>query len=42
MIVLAGGDVVLPDRVLSQGAIVIDGGRIASIEPGRRESCACF
>jgi N-acetylglucosamine-6-phosphate deacetylase len=34
MIVLAKGDVVLPDRVLSEGTIVIDEGRIAVIEPG--------
>jgi N-acetylglucosamine-6-phosphate deacetylase len=34
MIVLARGDVVLPDRVLSEGTIVIDAGRIAAIEPG--------
>jgi N-acetylglucosamine-6-phosphate deacetylase len=34
MIVLAKGDVVLPDRVLSAGTIVIDNGRIAAIEPG--------
>jgi N-acetylglucosamine-6-phosphate deacetylase len=34
MIVLAKGDVVLPDRVISAGTIVIDNGRIAAIEPG--------
>ena len=33
MIVLSKGDVVLPDRVLSEGTIVLDGGRIAAIEP---------
>ncbi len=33
MIVLAKGDVVLPDRVLSEGTIIIDAGRIAAIEP---------
>jgi N-acetylglucosamine-6-phosphate deacetylase len=33
MIVLAKGDVVLPDRVLSEATIIIDGGRIAVIEP---------
>ncbi len=32
MIVLAGGDVVLPDRVLSRGTLVIDEGRIADID----------
>ncbi len=36
MIVLAGGDLVLPDRVLPNGSLVIDAGRIAAIEPGRR------
>jgi N-acetylglucosamine-6-phosphate deacetylase len=34
MIVLAKGDVVLPDRVLSEGTIIIDAGRIVGIEPG--------
>jgi N-acetylglucosamine-6-phosphate deacetylase len=34
VIVLAKGDVVLADRVLSEGTIIIDGGRIAAIEPG--------
>jgi N-acetylglucosamine-6-phosphate deacetylase len=33
MIVLSKGDVVLPDRVLSEGTIIIDAGRIAAIEP---------
>ena len=32
MIVLSKGDVVLPDRVLSEGTITIDAGRIATIE----------
>jgi N-acetylglucosamine-6-phosphate deacetylase len=32
MIVLANGDVVLPDRVLSEGTIIIDAGRIVAIE----------
>jgi N-acetylglucosamine-6-phosphate deacetylase len=32
MIVLAKGDVVLPDRVFSEGTIIIDAGRIAAIE----------
>ena len=32
MIVLAGGDVVLPDRVVRGGSIIIDGGAIAGIE----------
>jgi N-acetylglucosamine-6-phosphate deacetylase len=33
MIALSKGDVVLPDRVLSAGTIIIDAGRIAAIEP---------
>jgi N-acetylglucosamine-6-phosphate deacetylase len=31
MIVLSGADLVLPDRILSPGTLVIDGGRIAEI-----------
>ena len=34
MIILAGGDLVLPDRVLSGGSLLIDDGRITGIEPG--------
>jgi N-acetylglucosamine-6-phosphate deacetylase len=34
MIALARGDVVLPDRVLSEATIIIEAGRIAAIEPG--------
>jgi N-acetylglucosamine-6-phosphate deacetylase len=33
MIALSGADIVLPDRVLQGGSIVIDQGRIAAIEP---------
>ena len=33
MIALSGADVVLPDRVVQGGSIVIDRGRIAAIEP---------
>jgi N-acetylglucosamine-6-phosphate deacetylase len=36
MIVLAGGDLVLPDRVVSGGSMVIDGARIAALEPKTR------
>jgi len=36
MIVLAGGDLVLPDRLLTSAALVIDGPRIAAIEPRSR------
>jgi len=35
MIVLAGGDIVLPDRILSNGSLVIDQGRIAAIDMAR-------
>jgi N-acetylglucosamine-6-phosphate deacetylase len=34
MIVLSGADLVLPDRILSPGTLVIDGDRIADIRPG--------
>ena len=34
MIRISGADLVLPDRVLTGGAIVIDGDRIAEIRPG--------
>lgn len=37
MIVLAKGDVVLPDRVLTAGTIIIDRGRIAAVESGAAE-----
>jgi N-acetylglucosamine-6-phosphate deacetylase len=33
MIVLSGADLVLPDRILSPGTLVIDGGRIVEIRP---------
>jgi len=36
MIVLSGASLVLPDRVLSPGTLVIEDGRIASEEPGER------
>jgi N-acetylglucosamine-6-phosphate deacetylase len=35
MIVLAGADVVLPDRVMPQTRVIIDGGRIAALAPRR-------
>lgn len=35
MIVLAGGDLVLPDRVVPGGSLVIDNGRITAVEPRR-------
>jgi N-acetylglucosamine-6-phosphate deacetylase len=36
MIVLSGADVVLPDRLLSPGTILLDGDRIADLVPGAR------
>ena len=36
MLVIAGGDVVLPDRILPNTSLIIDGGRIASVEPAAR------
>ena len=35
VIVITGGDVVLPDRVLTKASLLIDGGRIAAVEPAR-------
>jgi hypothetical protein len=35
MIALSGADIVLPDRIVQGGSIVIDQGRIAAIERGR-------
>ena len=40
MIVLSGADIVLPDRILHGGSIVIDRGRIAAIEPRAIDSAA--
>ena len=36
MIVLAGGDLVLPDRILANASLLLDGGRIAAVEPRSR------
>ena len=36
MLVLAGGDLVLPDRILSSASLVIHNGRIGAIEPKAR------
>ena len=33
MIVLAGGDVVLPDRVMPRASVIVDGDRIAAVSP---------
>ena len=35
MIVLAGGDIVLPDRILSHASLIIDQGRIAALDTAR-------
>lgn len=35
MIAVAGGDLVLPDRIVESGALVVDGGLIAGVETGR-------
>ncbi len=35
MIVLAGGDIVLPDRILTSASLIIDQGRIAAIDSTR-------
>jgi N-acetylglucosamine-6-phosphate deacetylase len=40
MIVLSGADLVLPDRLLSPGTIVLEGDRIADITPGSHEGSA--
>ena len=37
MIALVGGDLVLPDRVHAGASLMIDGDRIAGVEPGRAE-----
>ena len=35
MIVVSGGDLILPGRVISAGSLIIDGGRIAAVESRR-------
>jgi len=40
MILLAGADIVLPDRVVPSGSLIIDGERIAAIEPRRIDTPA--
>ena len=40
MIVLAGGDLVLPGRVLPNASLLIDGARIAAVEPHARIDAA--
>ena len=36
MIILSGGDIVLPDRILTSTSLIVDGDRIAAIESTRR------
>jgi N-acetylglucosamine-6-phosphate deacetylase len=36
MVVLAGGDLVLPDQILTNASLLIDGTRIAAVEPKSR------
>ncbi|HEY7171955.1 MAG TPA: N-acetylglucosamine-6-phosphate deacetylase [Vicinamibacterales bacterium] len=40
MLVLSGADVILPDRILSPGTLVIDGGRIVEIRSGNSTAAA--
>lgn len=40
MIVLSGGDIVLPDRILTSASLIVDGDRIAAIETTRRTPSA--
>lgn len=37
MIVLTGGDLVLPDRILTRGSLLVEGNRIAAVEPGHTD-----
>ena len=41
MILLSGADLVLPNRILSPGTIVLDGDRITDIVPGTRPAAGC-
>jgi N-acetylglucosamine-6-phosphate deacetylase len=36
MVVISGGDIVLPDRILPGASVIIEGARIAAIEPAAR------
>jgi len=36
VIVIAGGDIVLPDRILTSASLIIEGARIAAVEPTAR------
>ncbi|MEO5821878.1 MAG: hypothetical protein ABIT71_15350, partial [Vicinamibacteraceae bacterium] len=35
-LILSGADVVLPDRVLSPGTVIVEDGRVTEIETGAR------
>jgi N-acetylglucosamine-6-phosphate deacetylase len=39
VIVIAGGDLVLPDRIQTNGSLIVDGDRIVAMETGRVEPC---
>jgi N-acetylglucosamine-6-phosphate deacetylase len=40
MIVLSGGDIVLPDRLLTSASLIIDGDRIVAVENTQRTPSA--
>ncbi|HEV8397030.1 MAG TPA: N-acetylglucosamine-6-phosphate deacetylase [Vicinamibacterales bacterium] len=40
MIILSGGDLVLPDRIVTGGSLVLDGSRIAAVESNARVDTA--
>jgi N-acetylglucosamine-6-phosphate deacetylase len=42
MIVLSGAELVLPDRILAPGTLVLDGSRIADIRPGAVQTASAF
>ena len=37
-LILSGADVVLPDRVLSPGTVIVEDGRVTAIETGTRSA----
>jgi dihydroorotase-like cyclic amidohydrolase len=40
MMVLSGGDIVLPDRILTSASLIVEGDRIAAIDTTRRTPSA--
>jgi N-acetylglucosamine-6-phosphate deacetylase len=42
MIVLSGGDIVLPDRILTSASLIVDGDRIAAIESAQHTPPSAF